>query len=53
MIVYPAVDVRGDQAVQLIGGDPTRERLARPDPLFLDRKLQRGSRWSSLCLPAD
>lgn len=32
MIVLPAIDLRGDAVVQLVGGRPERERLRLPDP---------------------
>lgn len=33
MIVYPAIDLRGGRAVQLVGGVPDTERVSLPDPV--------------------
>ena len=33
MIAYPAIDLRGGRAVQLVGGNPADERIGLPDPL--------------------
>ncbi len=33
MIAWPALDLRGGRAVQLVGGDPARERVGLNDPL--------------------
>jgi phosphoribosylformimino-5-aminoimidazole carboxamide ribotide isomerase len=33
MIVYPAIDLRGGRAVQLVGGQPGAERVSLPDPV--------------------
>lgn len=33
MIAVPAVDLRGGQCVQLVGGRPENEAIARPDPV--------------------
>lgn len=41
MIVYPAVDLRGGQAVQWVGGRPETERIALPDPAAVARRWAR------------
>ena len=33
MIAYPAIDLRGGKAVQLVGGRPEAERISLPDPV--------------------
>ncbi len=33
MIIYPAIDLRGGRAVQLVGGRPETERVSLPDPV--------------------
>jgi phosphoribosylformimino-5-aminoimidazole carboxamide ribotide isomerase len=33
VIAYPAIDLRGGRAVQLVGGRPEQERVSWPDPL--------------------
>lgn len=38
MIALPAVDLRRGRCVQLVGGDPDRERVALPDPLAVARR---------------
>lgn len=38
MIAYPAVDLRGGRAVQLVGGLPERERVSLPDPIDTARR---------------
>ena len=38
MIAYPALDLRGGRAVQLVGGLPTRTEVDLPDPLAVARR---------------
>ena len=38
MIVYPAIDLRGGNAVQLVGGDPAVQPVTLPDPVAVARK---------------
>jgi phosphoribosylformimino-5-aminoimidazole carboxamide ribotide isomerase len=38
MIAVPAIDLRGGEAVQLVGGEPGSERIRIPDPLSLARR---------------
>jgi phosphoribosylformimino-5-aminoimidazole carboxamide ribotide isomerase len=38
MIIYPAIDLRGGRAVQLVGGEPGAERVALPDPVAVARR---------------
>jgi len=33
LIAYPAIDLRGGKAVQLVGGRPEAERISLPDPV--------------------
>lgn len=42
MIVYAAIDLRGGQAVQLVGGRPDAQKIAHPDPVEV------ALRWISL-----
>lgn len=45
MIAIPAIDLRGGQVVQLVGGDPARQRIRLPDPLAVARDwIERGFR---------
>lgn len=37
MIAWPAIDLRGGQVVQLVGGDPAQQRIRLPDPLAVAR----------------
>ncbi len=37
MIAWPAVDLKGGRAVQLVGGRPETERVSLPDPLSVAR----------------
>lgn len=38
MIAYPAIDLRGGQVVQLVGGDPAEQRVQLPDPAAVARR---------------
>lgn len=38
MIIYPAIDLRGGRAVQLVGGNPSAERVSIPDPVAIARQ---------------
>jgi phosphoribosylformimino-5-aminoimidazole carboxamide ribotide isomerase len=38
MIAYPAIDLRGGNAVQLVGGRPEAERVTLPDPVEVAHK---------------
>lgn len=38
MIAVPAVDVKGGRCVQLVGGDPTAQRVSLPDPVEVARR---------------
>ncbi len=41
MIAYPAIDLRGGRAVQLVGGRPGTERVSLPDPLAVAHRWKR------------
>jgi phosphoribosylformimino-5-aminoimidazole carboxamide ribotide isomerase len=46
VIPVPAIDVREGRCVQLVGGDPDRERTSRPDPVAQARTwAQEGAPW--------
>ena len=38
MLVYPAIDLRGGAAVQLVGGDPAQQRHREADALIVARR---------------
>jgi phosphoribosylformimino-5-aminoimidazole carboxamide ribotide isomerase len=38
VIAYPAIDLRGGQVVQLVGGDPADQRVQLPDPAAVARR---------------
>ncbi len=38
MIAWPAVDLKGGRAVQLVGGRPETERVSLPDPVTVARR---------------
>jgi phosphoribosylformimino-5-aminoimidazole carboxamide ribotide isomerase len=47
MLVMPAIDLRERRCVQLVGGDPARQRVSRDDPLDVAREWQRaGFEWA-------
>ena len=46
MILYPAIDIRGGQAVRLVQGDYERETAYDPDPLdAATRWAEQGAEW--------
>ena len=40
MMLYPAIDLKDGQCVQLVGGDPARQKLALPDPIEVAQKWE-------------
>lgn len=46
MIVYAAIDLRGGRAVQLVGGQPTEQKVSLPEPVAV------AQRWIAAGFPA-
>lgn len=40
MMLYPAIDLKDGQCVQLVGGDPNKREVALPDPIEVAQKWE-------------